>query len=33
LPLGILTNFKDFAVYDTRIQPAKDDRATVAEPH
>ncbi len=30
LPLGILTNFKDFAVYDTRIQPAKDDRATVA---
>ncbi|MGA2514795.1 MAG: N-6 DNA methylase [Candidatus Limnocylindrales bacterium] len=30
LPLGILTNFRDFAVYDTRIQPAKDDRATVA---
>jgi hypothetical protein len=30
LPLGILTNFGDFAVYDTRIQPAKDDRATVA---
>ena len=28
LPLESFTNFKDFVVYDTRLQPAKDGRAT-----
>ena len=27
LPLSILTNFEEFAVYDTRIKPNKDDKA------
>jgi type I restriction-modification system DNA methylase subunit len=30
LPLSILTNFAEFAVYDTRIKPNKDDKAGVA---
>lgn len=30
LPLGILTEFSEFAVYDTRIQPVKGDSAAVA---
>ncbi len=30
LPLGILTNFKDFAVYDCRVKPEKDDKASTA---
>ncbi len=30
LPLGILTNFKEFAVYDCRVKPAKDDKASSA---
>jgi type I restriction-modification system DNA methylase subunit len=30
LPLSILTNFAEFAVYDTRIKPNKDDKASVA---
>ncbi|MDR0321005.1 MAG: type I restriction enzyme HsdR N-terminal domain-containing protein, partial [Treponema sp.] len=30
LPLSILTNFKEFAVYDTRIKPSKDDKASTA---
>ena len=30
LPLGILTNFKEFAVYDCRIDPVKDDKASTA---
>ena len=30
LPLSILTNFEEFAVYDTRIKPGKDDRAGTA---
>ena len=29
LPLSILTNFEEFAVYDTRIKPNKDDKASV----
>jgi TaqI-like C-terminal specificity domain/N-6 DNA Methylase/Eco57I restriction-modification methylase len=28
LPLSILTNFREFAVYDTRIRPEKDDKAS-----
>lgn len=28
LPLSILTNFREFAVYDTRSRPEKDDKAT-----
>ena len=27
LPLSILTNFEDFVVYDTRVEPIKGDRA------
>ena len=30
LPLSILTNFEEFAVYDTRIKPNKTDDASVA---
>jgi hypothetical protein len=30
LPLSILTDFEEFAVYDTRIKPNKNDRASVA---
>ena len=30
LPLSILTNFEEFAVYDTRIKPGKDDKASAA---
>ncbi|GHV93829.1 hypothetical protein AGMMS50293_01490 [Spirochaetia bacterium] len=30
LPLSILTNFEEFAVYDTRIKPNKDDKASAA---
>jgi len=30
LPLSILTNFAEFAVYDTRIKPNKDDKAGTA---
>ncbi|MCL2139082.1 MAG: N-6 DNA methylase, partial [Treponema sp.] len=30
LPLSILTNFAEFAVYDTRIKPCKDDKASAA---
>ncbi len=30
LPLSILTDFEEFAVYDTRIKPAKTDKAPVA---
>ena len=30
LPLSILTNFEGFAVYDTRIKPNKDDKASAA---
>jgi len=30
LPLSILTNFEEFAVYDTRIKPNKTDEASVA---
>ncbi len=30
LPLSILTDFEEFAVYDTRIKPHKDDKAGVA---
>ncbi|MDR0785322.1 MAG: type I restriction enzyme HsdR N-terminal domain-containing protein, partial [Treponema sp.] len=30
LPLSILTNFAEFAVYDTRIKPNKNDNAGIA---
>jgi hypothetical protein len=30
LPLSILTDFEEFAVYDCRIRPDKDDRASKA---
>ncbi|MDR2642575.1 MAG: Eco57I restriction-modification methylase domain-containing protein [Planctomycetaceae bacterium] len=30
LPLSILTDFEEFAVYDTRIKPHKNDKASVA---
>ena len=30
LPLSILTNFEEFAVYDTRIKPDKNDKAGAA---
>ena len=30
LPVSILTDFEEFAVYDTRIQPKKGDKAAVA---
>ncbi|GHU33033.1 adenine methyltransferase [Spirochaetia bacterium] len=30
LPLSILTNFEEFAVYDTRIKPDKNDKAGTA---
>ena len=30
LPISILTNFEEFAVYDTRIKPNKTDDASVA---
>ncbi|MCL1818632.1 MAG: N-6 DNA methylase, partial [Spirochaetaceae bacterium] len=30
LPISILTNFEEFAIYDTRIKPNKDDKASVA---
>ena len=30
LPLSILTDFEEFAVYDTRIKPDKSDKASVA---
>lgn len=30
LPLSILTDFEEFAVYDCRIKPAKGDKASVA---
>mgnify|MGYP003800864615 CR=1 FL=1 len=29
LPLSILTDFEEFAVYDTRIKPSRDDRASI----
>lgn len=29
-PLSILTNFEEFAVYDTRIKPSKDDDPSIA---
>jgi hypothetical protein len=30
LPLSILTDFEEFAIYDCRIQPSKDDKSTTA---
>lgn len=30
LPLSILSNFEEFAIYDCRIKPAKDDSAATA---
>ncbi|HJX18286.1 MAG TPA: TaqI-like C-terminal specificity domain-containing protein [Acidiferrobacterales bacterium] len=33
LPLSILTDFEEFAVYDCRIRPGKDDKAAVARIH
>lgn len=30
LPLSVLTDFEEFAVYDTRLRPNKDDDASVA---
>ncbi len=30
LPLGILTDFQEFAIYDTRVKPAYGDKAHVA---
>ncbi len=30
LPLGILTDFQEFAIYDTRVKPAAADKASVA---
>ncbi len=30
LPVSILTDFEEFAVYDCRIEPNKDDRAHIA---
>jgi len=30
LPISILTNFEEFAIYDTRIKPNKNDKASVA---
>jgi predicted type IV restriction endonuclease len=30
LPLSILTDFEEFAIYDTRIKPKKDDKASTA---
>jgi len=30
LPLSILTDFEEFAVYDTRIKPGKDDKSSTA---
>jgi Alw26I/Eco31I/Esp3I family type II restriction m6 adenine DNA methyltransferase len=30
LPLSILTDFEEFAVYDTRVKPGKSDRASTA---
>lgn len=30
LPLSVLTDFEEFAVYDTRVRPSKDDDASVA---
>ncbi len=30
LPLSILTNFKEFSVYDCRLKPFKNDKASVA---
>jgi adenine-specific DNA-methyltransferase len=30
LPLSIITNFEEFAVYDTRIKPDKNDKASTA---
>ena len=30
LPLSILMDFEEFAVYDTRIKPNKNDKASVA---
>ena len=30
LPLSILTDFEEFAIYDTRIKPEKTDKASVA---
>ncbi len=29
LPLSVLTDFEEFAVYDTRIKPSKNDKASV----
>lgn len=33
LPLSILTDFEEFAVYDCRVRPSKDDKAAVARIH
>jgi adenine-specific DNA-methyltransferase len=30
LPLSVLTNFEEFAIYDTRIKPDKNDKASAA---
>ena len=30
LPLSILTDFEEFAIYDCRIKPKRDDKASVA---
>jgi type I restriction-modification system DNA methylase subunit len=30
LPLGIVSDFEEFAIYDTRVRPSKNDRATAA---
>jgi hypothetical protein len=30
MPLSILTNFKEFAVYDSRVKPAQTDKASTA---
>lgn len=33
LPLSILTDFEEFAIYDTRIKPEKTDKASTARIH
>lgn len=33
LPLGILTDFEEFAIYDCRIRPKSTDKASVARTH
>jgi len=33
LPLSILSDFEEFAVYDTRVEPKKNDKASTARIH